>query len=145
MSDRYRDVDCGMGNRAWEMKLLFCVVKARTLQKYHSVDCIDKKTTLIILEKNIQEKFGDIFEMVWTLVYRAFIYVFGYLVISGNTMRRRSGYYWVLFFFSFLLLRLLVLQSLVNLSIFHNCPPLFSVLYLTSPVPKAHILQIFLS
>jgi hypothetical protein len=44
-----------------------------------------------------------------------------------------------------LLLRfLLLLQALVDLSPLQNCPPLFSVLLLTSPVPHAHVLQIFL-
>ena len=43
------------------------------------------------------------------------------------------------------LFRLLIaLPSLVNLDLFQNCPPLFSVLLLTSPVRHAHILQIFL-
>jgi hypothetical protein len=34
---------------------------------------------------------------------------------------------------------------LVNLSLYHKCPPLFSILCLTSPVLKALILHIFLS
>ena len=40
------------------------------------------------------------------------------------------------------LLLLLALQSFVNHSLFHNCPPPLSVLFLTSPVPHA-LLQIF--
>jgi hypothetical protein len=35
---------------------------------------------------------------------------------------------------------IIALQSLVNLSLFQNCPPLFSVLLLPSPVPQAHLL-----
>ena len=35
---------------------------------------------------------------------------------------------------------LLALQPLVDLSLFQNCPPLFSILLLTSPVPNAHVL-----
>jgi len=35
---------------------------------------------------------------------------------------------------------LLALQSLVNLSLFQNYPPLFSVLWLTSAVPQACLL-----
>ena len=38
-----------------------------------------------------------------------------------------SSYYY--FFF------LLAVQPLVDLSLFHNCPPLFSILLFTSPVP----------
>jgi hypothetical protein len=39
----------------------------------------------------------------------------------------------------------LVLQSLLNLRLVQNCLPLFSVLQVVSPVPYAHILQIFLN
>jgi len=42
---------------------------------------------------------------------------------------------------TFLLLLLLPLQSSVDLSPFQNCPPLFSVLLLTSPVPHAHFFR----
>ena len=42
-------------------------------------------------------------------------------------------------------LLLLALQSLLNLSLYHNCPPLLSNLLLTFPVPQAHLLQIFLN
>jgi len=35
---------------------------------------------------------------------------------------------------------LLALQLLAKLSLFQNCPPLFSVLRLSSPVPHAHLL-----
>ena len=45
--------------------------------------------------------------------------------------------------FSFFLL-LLALQFLLNLSLIQNCPPLFSTLRLSSPVPRAHVLYIFL-
>jgi hypothetical protein len=34
---------------------------------------------------------------------------------------------------------LLALQSLVDLSLYQNCPPLVSTLVLTSPVPNAHV------
>ena len=37
----------------------------------------------------------------------------------------------------FFLLPLLALQSLVNLSLFQNCRPLFSVLLLLSPFPHS--------
>jgi len=37
---------------------------------------------------------------------------------------------------------ILALQSLLNLSLFQNCPPLFSVLF-KPPVPQAHVLPIF--
>jgi hypothetical protein len=43
------------------------------------------------------------------------------------------------------LLLLLALQSLVDLSLFKNCPPLVSILLRTSPIPYAHVLQIFLN
>ena len=42
-----------------------------------------------------------------------------------------------------LLLLLLALQFLENPSLFQNCPPLFLVLWLTSPVPHTHILSNF--
>ena len=45
----------------------------------------------------------------------------------------------------YILLLLLALQSLTDVSIFQNCPPLFSVQRLMSPVPHAHVLHIFLS
>jgi hypothetical protein len=32
---------------------------------------------------------------------------------------------------------------MVNLSLLQNCPPLFSVLWLTSPVPYVHFFYIF--
>jgi hypothetical protein len=35
---------------------------------------------------------------------------------------------------------IIALQSLVKLSLFQNCPPLFSVLLLPSPVLQAHLL-----
>ena len=38
-----------------------------------------------------------------------------------------------------LILILLSLQSVVNLSLSQNCPPLLSILLLTSPVPHAHL------
>ena len=40
------------------------------------------------------------------------------------------------------LLLLLELQSLENLSLLHNCPSLFSVLWLTSPCPRVRVLDI---
>jgi hypothetical protein len=42
-----------------------------------------------------------------------------------------------------LLLLLLALQFLVDLSLFQNCPPLFSIPLLLSPFPHAHVPQIF--
>ena len=39
-----------------------------------------------------------------------------------------------------LLLLLMAVQSLVDVSLFQNCPSLYSVLLLTSPVPQAHVL-----
>ena len=48
----------------------------------------------------------------------------------------------LLLLFLLLLLLLLALQSSVNLSLYHKCPPLFSILLLTSPVPHAHIPQL---
>jgi hypothetical protein len=51
----------------------------------------------------------------------------------------------ILLLFLLLLLLLLALQSLVDLSLFPNYPPLFSVPLLTSPVPHAHVLHIFLN
>jgi hypothetical protein len=44
-----------------------------------------------------------------------------------------------------LLLLLPALQSFANLSLFQNCPSLFSDLLITSPVPNAHLLQSFLN
>ena len=38
---------------------------------------------------------------------------------------------------------ILALQSWLNLSLFQNCPPLFSLLLLTPPVPHVLVLQIF--
>ena len=35
---------------------------------------------------------------------------------------------------------LVTLQTLVDLSLFQNCPPLVSILRLTSPIPYAHVL-----
>ena len=49
----------------------------------------------------------------------------GYLLFVAS--RRCQTRLWFIAVLAFLLL-LLVLQSLVNLSLFHNCPPLFSVL-----------------
>jgi hypothetical protein len=37
------------------------------------------------------------------------------------------------------------LHTLLNLILFQNYPPLLPVLLLTSPVPYAHVLQIFLN
>jgi hypothetical protein len=45
------------------------------------------------------------------------------------------SFFWILAEGLFLLHLLLALQSLVKLSLFQNCPPLFSVLLLTSPFP----------
>jgi len=39
-----------------------------------------------------------------------------------------------------LLLLLLTLESMMDLSFFQKCPPLFSVLLLTSPVPQSRAL-----
>jgi hypothetical protein len=49
-----------------------------------------------------------------------------------------------LFLLVLLLLLFLALQSVVDLNLFQNCPPLFSVLLFTSPLPHAHLLHIFL-
>jgi len=71
---------------------MFARCEGENIAKSHPVDCIDT-TTNIILERNNQEKFGDIIEMVRTLVYGSFSYVFVCLRNLGNTMRKRRGYY----------------------------------------------------
>jgi len=43
------------------------------------------------------------------------------------------------------LIPLLAVQPSVNLSLFHSCPPLLSVLQLKSPVPHTLVLSIFLN
>jgi len=48
-------------------------------------------------------------------------------------------------FLFLLILLLLAVQPLVNLSLFQNCPPLLSVLQITSPFPHARVLLILLS
>ena len=65
-----------MGDRAWRERKLLCVVKARILQKCYPTGGIETTTTHVILGRNIQEKFGDIIEMVRTLVYGSFSYLF---------------------------------------------------------------------
>jgi hypothetical protein len=44
-----------------------------------------------------------------------------------------------------IIILLLALQRWVELVLFQNCSPLFSVLLLTSPGPYAHVLYIFLN
>ena len=50
------------------------------------------------------------------------------------------GHIWQTASYSCGLLLLLTLQSLVDLSLFQNCPPLFSILRLMSPIPYIHVL-----
>ena len=100
-------------------EIIFVRSEGENIAKSHPVDYIDP-TTNIILERNNQGKFVGIVEKVRTLVHGSFSYVLGWLHNLGSTMRRRRGYYWLLFF--------------------RNCHSLFSILCLTSPV-----LQIFLS
>jgi hypothetical protein len=50
-------------------ELILCVVKWRILHKCQPLDSIQTTATHIILVRDIQEMFGDIIEMVRTLVY----------------------------------------------------------------------------
>ena len=61
----------------------------------------------------------------------------GYLLFVAS--RRCPTLVW---FIAELVLLLLALQSLQNLTLLHNCPPLFSVPLLTSPCPHVHVLEI---
>ena len=67
-----------MGYRAWELKLLLCVVKARILQKCHPADVVVTSTHIIIVGR-IQGRSRGIIELVRTLVYGSFSYIFSYL------------------------------------------------------------------
>jgi hypothetical protein len=60
-------------------------------------------------------------------------FVFPLSLLSSCLVVRSSRYV-------LLILILLSLQSVVNLGLFQNCPPLLSVLILTSPFPHAHLL-----
>lgn len=61
----------------------------------------------------------------------------GYLLFVAS--RRCQTRAW---FIAVQVLLLLALQSLENLSLLQNCPPLYSVLLLTSPCPHVHVLEI---
>jgi hypothetical protein len=67
-------------------------------------------------------------------------FFFFFLLLLSSSF---SSFFLLLISSFLLLLLLLALQFVVNLSLLQNCPPLFSILLLTSPVPHAHLLQIF--
>jgi len=127
-------------------EIIFVRCKGENIAKSHPVDCVDT-TTHIICERNNQEKFGGIIEMVRTLVYGSFSYVFVCLRNLGNTMRKRRGYYWLFFFSSFFFWHYTSLWTLASSTIASTV--LGPVTYVSSSsdlpqLPQANSTEVFL-
>jgi hypothetical protein len=65
------------GTSSLEIKLLFCVIKSRILQKCHPADGIETTTAHLILLRKIQAKVGDVIQ---TAVPCCVDHLFKYLV-----------------------------------------------------------------